>query len=92
MNVVVYDKSKGKCFRKTRRLFSMFLININDREYVGDIPARTVMQLVKDVGRMVGKNSDVLILISKSDGYHGWFGYHFGREECKKKYENFLYK
>lgn len=89
MNIVVFDNSKGKSYRKTRRHFSKLLVRLTDRQFVGNLPSRIIEQLLKNVRHMVSKNSDVLILVADKDGFHGWKGYHYGKTDSKLKYVNF---
>ena len=90
MNIVVFDNSQGACYKKTRRHLTKILVNITDRKYVGNLPSRIINDLLANMQKMVSKNSDVLILVEKKNGFHGWIGYHFGKSKEKEKYVDFL--
>ena len=90
MNIVIYDNSKGKSYRKTRRVFGGLLVQINNRCYIGSLPARTIKELLYNLSKKVSKLSDITIFVQQLDGFHGWAGYHFGRPISKINYEKFL--
>ena len=90
MNVVVFDNSRGKAYKKTKRIFASLLIELNKRCYVGALPARTIKEILNNITKKVSKLSDIIILVEQVDGFHGWTGYHFGRPISKIKYENFI--
>jgi hypothetical protein len=90
MKIVVYDNSRGKAYKKTKRIFRSLLIEISNRCYIGNLPSRTIKDLLCNVKRKLSKLSDILILVEQIDGFHGWTGYHYGKPISKIKYENFL--
>lgn len=90
MNIIVFDNSRGKSYKKTCRHFSKVLIKISDRKFVGNLPRRIIEEMIFNVSKMVSKKSNLLILVANKDGFHGWAGYHFGKNEEKEKYIEFL--
>lgn len=90
MNIVVFDNSKGIAYIKTKRHFSKILSRITHRIFVGNLPSRCISEMLYNIGFMVSKNSDILILVADKSGFHGWAGYHFGKTKCKTRYDNLL--
>lgn len=90
MKIIVFDNSRGKCYRKTRRHFSKILYRINHRIFVGDMPARCLKKMFFNLRTMVSKKSDILILIGEKEGVYGWAGYHFGMSRSKVKFSDLL--
>lgn len=90
MKIVVFDGSKGKCYKKTSRHFSKVLYRINNRMFVGDMPARCIRKMLINLRSMVSKKSDVLVLVEENSGVYGWAGYHFGKTPSKIKYADLL--
>lgn len=90
MNIIVFDNSRGKAYKKTRRHFSKILFKISDRNFVGTLPRRVIEELLFNLRKMVSKKSDLLILVAEKDGFLGWAGYHYGPPHVKQKYDFFL--
>lgn len=52
MKIVVCDKSKGKAYKKTKRIFKSLLIEISNRCYIGNLPSRIIKDLLCNVKRV----------------------------------------
>jgi hypothetical protein len=90
MNIVIFDSSRGKAYKKTKRVFASLLVEISKRYYVGTLPSRVIKELLNNLTKKVSRLSDIIVLVEQIDGFHGWTGYHFGRSVSKIRYENFL--
>ncbi len=90
MKIVVYDNSRGKAYKKTKRVFASLLIEVTKRCYLGTLPARIIKEMMYNISKKLSKLSDIIIFVEQVDGFHGWTGYHFGKPISKIKYEKFI--
>ena len=80
MNIVVFDNSSGKAWKKSRRLFAALLPQVSTRMFIGSLPKRIIEQLMYDLRCVVNKKSQVSIFVENKDGYSGWEGHFFGSD------------
>ena len=90
MLIYVFDKSKGKAFKKNRRRLASILFRVSNRNFVGDLPYRIIKTLIFDLKKDATKLSSTLILVESGagDGHFGWKGFFVGADDGK--YKNFL--
>ena len=88
--MVVIDNSKGKAWKKTTKLYGMYLATISPRIYVGNLPKKTLEKMLLDTRTLVSRASDILVLVASRVGHHGWVGYHYGKPISQEKYQFFL--
>lgn len=87
MFIVINNKSKGKSFRRTKRIISTVLPKVDLRLNMGEIPLRILEQLIENLRRNVTKGTKVKIFIATSSGFSGATLIEIGEKD--KYLENF---
>lgn len=87
MFVVIQNKSKGKSYRKTKRIISMVLPKVDIRLNIGDIPLRVLEKLIKNLKCEVNRGTNIKIFIKTASGFLGTTLIEIGKKE--KYLENF---
>ena len=72
MNVLIYNKSRKKSFRKSKRIISSVLPQISNRVNIGNIPKRIAIKLVEDLRKSVNRGTEIEFYIEDLDGYMGF--------------------
>ncbi len=83
MLVIIYNKSRKRRLRTSRRILSSILFPINDRLHIGNIPSRTVIELIKKLKEKAGKGTNIKFFIESKEGYHGFKMIAIGKKEEK---------
>lgn len=81
MIVVIKNKSKEKCFAKSKRIISSILPQIDIRLNIGDIPERILIQLIKDLRKTASRGTKIKIFIKKDGGFSGFYLYEIGKKD-----------
>tara|TARA_Y100000031_G_scaffold140260_1_gene167816 strand:+ start:17 stop:373 length:357 start_codon:yes stop_codon:yes gene_type:complete len=74
MVILINNYSKGKINKSIYRYLSRILLNINNREFIGNIPKRSIEQIIKELNEKYGetKSFSLLILIPNKDELFGF--------------------
>ncbi len=72
MNVLIFNKSRKKSFRQTKRLISAVLPQISNRLNIGDIPKRVILKMIEDLRKIVNRGTCIEIYIEDRSGYMGF--------------------
>ncbi len=89
MKVVIFNKSRKKRLIKTNRILSCLLFKISNRVYIGDIPSRIIVDLIKELKQFSGRGTAIKIFIESKSGFYGFYLVEIGKKEIL--YENFVY-
>lgn len=85
MIVVVHNNSRKRRLKKTKRILSSVLFSVNHRLHIGDIPSRSVIDLIKKIKEISGQGLSVKIFIESKEGYNGFKVIQIGKKD--EKYE-----
>lgn len=80
MNVLIYNKSRKKSFRKSKRIISSVLPQISNRVNIGNIPKRIAIKLVEDLRKSVNRGTKIEVYIEDLDGYMGFKMFAIGKK------------
>lgn len=83
MRVLVFNKSRKRRFRSTKRIISSVLPSISNRLNIGDIPKRVLEKMILNLKSVAGKGTAIEIFIENKDGYHGFEVYFIGKVNSK---------
>jgi hypothetical protein len=72
MLVVVYNKSRKRRLKQTRRVLSSILFPIEKRLHIGDIPSRNIIDLIKKLKESSGIGLNIKFFIESKEGYKGF--------------------
>lgn len=72
MRVLIFNKSRKKRFRKSKRIISSVIPSISNRLNIGDVPQRVINELIAQLKSISGKGTAVEIYIENKSGYHGF--------------------
>lgn len=72
MKIIVYNNSRKKRFRTTKRIVSSLLPSVNPRLNIGRLPRRVIEQLICDLKKHSGRGCYIEIYIENNNGYHGF--------------------
>lgn len=73
MVVIIFNTSKKKSFRGSKRIIAMVLQPITNRVAIGDIPKRILIKLMKDLKQNVTRGTSLQIFFeSKNLGFRGF--------------------
>lgn len=72
MIILIYNRSRKKRFRSTKRVISSVLPSISNRLNIGNIPKRVIEELILDLKKFSGRGTAIEIYIENKDGYHGF--------------------
>jgi hypothetical protein len=72
MIILIYNRSRKKRFRSTKRIISSVLPSISNRLNIGSIPKRVIEELILDLKKFSGRGTAIEIYIENKDGYHGF--------------------
>ena len=86
MIIVVYNKSRKRRLKKTKRILSSVLFPINQRLHIGNIPSRTIIDLIKKIKLISGQGLNVKIFIESKEGYNGFKLIQIGKQEEQYEY------
>lgn len=83
MKVLIYNRSRKKRFRSTKRIISSVLPSISNRLNIGNVPKRVIEQLILQLKMVSGRGTAIEIYIENSDGYHGFEVVFIGKKNSK---------
>lgn len=72
MIILIYNRSRKKRFRSTKRIISSVLPSISNRLNIGSIPKRVIESLILDLKKISGRGTAIEIYIENKDGYNGF--------------------
>lgn len=87
MFVVILNKSKGKTFRKTKRIISIVLPKVDLRMNMGEIPLRVLKELIMELKQHARRATNIKIFVKTKSGFSGCTLIEIGKKE--KFLENF---
>lgn len=96
MIVLIFNKSRKKSFRRTKRIISSVLPPLSNRLNIGSIPRRIILQLIDDLKKVVNRGTKIEFYIEDSDGYMGFKMVSIGKKskesffEIPTKFDRFL--
>lgn len=65
MFIVIHNKSKGRVFRKTKRIITSVLPLVDKRLNIGDLPLRVLNQLIENLKKCASQGLNIKIFIYK---------------------------
>lgn len=80
MIVIVANLSKKKAFRRTKRLVSEILPQIELRTNIGNIPKRVLFKLIKNLRIATTKGVCIRLFFEDSQGFRGFKCIEFGKK------------
>ena len=80
MIVVIFNQSRKKSFRRTKRIVTAVLPPINNRMNIGDVPKRVLIQLVKNLRDGTTKGVSIQLFFEEKDGFRGFKCIEFGKK------------
>ena len=88
MFVIIENKSKFKCFRKTKRLITSVLPLVDKRLNIGDIPERVLEKLIIELRKLTSRGTNIKIFIYRKQFANKFELIEIGKKE---KYLNIFY-
>lgn len=83
MLIVIYNKSRKKRLKTTKRILSSILYPVYDRLHIGNIPSRTIIDLIKKLKKHSEVGTNIKIFIESKEGYQGFKLISLGKKESK---------
>ncbi len=71
MLIIVFNKSRKRRLKQTKRILSNILFPVYDRLHLGNIPSRNIIDLIKKLKTHSGSGTNIKIFIESKEGYHG---------------------
>lgn len=85
MIVIVHNKSRKRRLKTTKRILSSIIFPIAERIHIGDIPSRSIIDLIKKLKENSGSGVNINFFIASKEGYHGFKLVQIGKNEEKFK-------
>ena len=83
MIVVVYNASRKRRLKKSKRILSTILFSVNHRLHIGNIPSRNIVDLIKELKKISGNGTSIKIFIESKEGVNGFKVIQIGKQEDK---------
>ncbi len=80
MIIIIYNNSRKKSFRQTKRIITQVLPDINNRMNFGDVPKRVALQLIVNLKKVANRGTNIKIFIATKEGYRGFKGIEIGKK------------
>ncbi len=85
MIVVVYNNSRKRRMKKTKRILSSILFPVNHRLHIGNISSKNIVELINKIKDISGQGLNVKFFFESKEGYNGFKLIQIGKKE--EKYE-----
>lgn len=83
MLIITVNKSRKRRFLTSKRIISSILFPVEPRVHLGDIPSRSIIDLISKLKSISGNGMNIKIFIESKEGYHGFKMISIGKAEGK---------
>ncbi len=83
MLIIVVNKSRKRRFLTSKRILSSILFPVEQRVHIGNVPSRTIADLIKKLKSISGNGMNIKMFVESNEGYHGFKMISIGKKESK---------